>query len=66
MTLRRLDSIVAELLPKIAERYRAQQMRDNSQMGSERTHARTNQRRPSNRTVGDYIATATATEGPPA
>ena len=64
MSLRRIDEIIGGLLPKIAERYRAQQVRDDSQMGSERTHARTNQRPPSDRMVGDCIATAT--EGPPA
>ena len=61
MSLRRLDSIVAELLPKIAERYRAQQIRDDSH--SEHTNARTNQQPPSDRTVG--AATASA-ERPPA
>ena len=66
MSLRPIGEIIGELLPKIAERYRAQQMRDNSQMGSERTHAHTNQRPPSDRTVGNYIATATTSaEGPP-
>ena len=67
MSLRPIGKIIGGLLPKIAERYRAQQMRDDSQTGSERTRARTNQRPPSDRPVGDYIATATAsTEGPPA
>ena len=57
MTLCRLDRIVAELLPKIAERYRAQSR--NQSNDPARPH--------SDRPVGDYIATATASaERPPA
>ncbi len=57
MSLRPIGEIIGELLPKIAERYRAQ-ARDQSNDPA-RPH--------SDRPVGDYIATATASsEVPPA